>query len=196
VADFDALNPYAPPQHVAEELPGKLRQATFDGKLLTFDKAGMLPDICLKCGAPEPVVRRKHAFSYTPPWVYLMFPLCWLGALVTMAIIAKRATLMLPLCPSCNTRWRSAKIALLVSGLALLSPLFVGVFAPVRQSDDAGAIILVVFLLTLTVFIAVALGYARPRTVQAKKIDDVSITLGGVHPRAAEVVVTAARTVV
>jgi hypothetical protein len=196
VADFDALNPYAPPLHTAEPVAGRLGRAHFDGKLLTFDKDGSLPDVCLKCGAMPPIVRRKQMFSYAPPWVLISFLVCTLGGIIAMAIYTKRATLQLPLCPSCNQRWRSAKTAIIVSLLALVATPLLAFAEPVHNMPGGGTIILTVFVLTFIAFIAIAVAYARPRMLQAKKIDKIAITLGGVDPRAAEAVVASARMVV
>jgi hypothetical protein len=193
VADQDALNPYAPPQHVDEPVGGGLLRASFDGKLLTFNKTAMLPNVCLKCGAMPSTVRRKQAFAYAPPWVFLSFLLCSLAGAVAVVMVTKRATVQVPLCSSCDQRWRAAKWATGLALVALVSPLLLAFLE--ASTPNIAAIVGGLFLLAIIGLLVVMFAYVRPRTLQPKKIDKVVITLAGVDAGAARMVVAGAGTV-
>src|SRR5262249_9752221 len=100
----------------------------------------------------------------------------------------KKAKLQLPLCATCNGRWKSARIAAGVSGLLLLTPLLVVAI----DAKDAGWLTVVLFAAAFVGLIVVMTVYVRPRLVQAKKIDDLTIPLGGVDPNAALYIARAA----
>src|SRR3954447_19514028 len=65
---------------------------------------GLLPPVCMKCGAPS-TGHAKKTFSWHPPWVIVLI----LGGLLPWAIVAailtKRMTVRAPMCPAHRSHW-------------------------------------------------------------------------------------------
>jgi hypothetical protein len=181
------FDPYAPPQHLGEfPLGDKLGDqlgARIEGGYLVFNKNAALPDICLKCGARDGIVRRTQTFTYTPPWVFALLVFCNIGGLFAMLVTMKKAKLNLPLCAMCNRRWRAARFAVGLSVALLVSPLIV--FFAAIDSPNAGPLMLLLLGIGLLSFIVVTATFVRPRMLRARSIDDTTIRLSGVDPNAA-----------
>src|SRR2546422_686904 len=107
-----SFNPYAPPE-ADPNLVGARAQTRVEGACLVLEDA-TLPDVCLKCGARERIVRREHRFVYQPPWVLLLVVFCTLIGIAAAAITTKRLKVSLPLCETCNRRWRASRILLVL----------------------------------------------------------------------------------
>jgi hypothetical protein len=141
----------------------------------------------LKCASPQVNTRRTQKFAFTPTWARMLVIFCWPGALLAMALTTKRATLELPLCDACHARWLKARNW----NIALVASLFVGIFALTFAgagggSDEAGLIV-AVGILVLVVGLAIGIRtLVRPHLVQAKKIDDSSVTLTNLDASAGE----------
>jgi hypothetical protein len=163
--------------------PGGALEARVEGGYLAFNKNAELPDICVKCGARQGIVRRSQPFSYTLPWVFALLVFCNIGGLIAMLVTMKRVKVNLPLCTTCNARWRNAHRAVLAASLLLIAPLAL-FFLPV-DSRDVGALVMWLMGLGVIVFIAVTAGFARSRLLRARSIDDTTIKLSGVDPGAA-----------
>jgi hypothetical protein len=177
-----AQNPYAAPNpHGSSFGYVNGSQATLLGDVLAIRKDAALPDVCMKCGTHDSIVRRQAKFSWTPMWARLSIVLCTIVGLIAMAVTTKRATLSLPLCAPCNARWSSAVVALIVGIVALVG----GVFT--FRLFDEPAVGGVLFFVCLAGFIGIAIGYVKPRMLQVHKIDDQMIELKGFHPGAARV---------
>jgi hypothetical protein len=182
-------NPYAPPQQISYAsgaLPGG-GYARLDGDRLVLDKNWRLPDVCVKCAATHPIVRKKKNYSFVP-WHGRMFGV--IGVLVTQ----KKAPLDVPLCPPCSARASKATVAMwLACGLPVLISLALIVGGGAADSPEAalaGVVLLLVACVGgLVLFHAYAKKYVLP---QAVHIDKQTITLARVHPIAAQSIVQAA----
>jgi hypothetical protein len=146
------------------------------------------PALCVKCAAREPLYGRMQAFAWFPAWAYLFLFLGLLPALIAQALMTKRATLNLPVCPSCNSRWRTAR---LVRTLTIVGPV-VGGLGLAMTGAATDSMVLLWFGLFLVfpgilAIIPVDLLLVRPRTLRAKFIDDHVVTLDGVAPQVLEV---------
>jgi len=183
---------YAPPQSPIGYGPafgyaygGGWAPARADGALLDYPVHGApLPPICCKCGTRHGLKTRMQSIV----WVN---PLAWLGALggllplaVMIAFMQKRIQVMLPICPTCDSRWTQGTVLRWLSFLApfVLAPVFgafVGLFV---QSDDAFALALLVgFVLLILLPILTVKLVSEPRAITAKRIDDHRALLKGVH---------------
>jgi hypothetical protein len=185
------FDPYAPPQHLGDGVSAGPLDARIEGGYLVLNKLGHIPDVCLKCAAQQGIVRREQTFSYTPPWVFAILIVCNIGGLIAMVMTMKRAKLKLPLCSTCNARWKSARTAVILTVLLLVSPLLL-LFLPIDASN-VGALALSTFAIAFVVLFVVLTVYVRPRVLQARKIDETTIKLGGVDPKAALFVASSAR---
>jgi hypothetical protein len=146
------------------------------------------PALCVKCAAPGPLYGRLQAFGWFPAWTYAFFLLGPLPAIIVQLIVTKRATLNLPVCPSCNSRWRTAR---LVRTLAIVGPIIGGLgIAMTGAATDSLLLMGIGFLLVFPGILAVIpvdLLFVRPRTLRPKFIDDHVVTLDGVAPQVLEV---------
>jgi hypothetical protein len=182
-------NPYAPPQqvsHAGGALPGG-GYARLDGDRLVLDKSWRLPDVCVKCAATQPIVRKKKNYSFVP-WHGRMFGV--IGVLVTQ----KKAPLDVPLCPPCATRASNATIAMwLACGLPVVVSLALILGGGAADSPAAAFAGVVLLLLALVVGLVLFHAYAKKYVLpQAVHIDKQTITLARVHPHAAQSIVQAA----
>jgi hypothetical protein len=190
----NAPNPYAPPQSEGGPLqavpPGYYvaPPPQVHGTLVTIGKMYAFPALCVKCAAPGPLVGRAQAFAWFPSWTYAFFLLGPLPVIIAQAIVTKRATLNLPVCPSCNSRWRTAR---LLRTLAIVGPVVGGLgLAMIGAATDSLNLMWVGFLLIFPGILAVIpvdLLLVRPRTLRPKFIDDHVVTLEGVAPHVLEV---------
>jgi hypothetical protein len=187
------FNPYAPPQYVGEDGTGGGRlDARIESGHLAFNIDGHIPDVCLKCGTRAGIVRRKHTFMYTPPWVILLVLLCTLGGVVAMLLTRKTAKLNLPLCAHCNGRWRAAQIGVGIALATMFAPFLL--FFVADENPNVAPIMLGGFVLGLLGLIVMLATFARRRLLQVRKIDKVRITLRGVDPGAAMFIAGAPQT--
>lgn len=183
-----ASNPYAAPVagHFPHAAPGAhgLRPyyAALNGDVLVVQKDAALPDVCMKCGTQHGIVRRSAKFQWTPVWARLMLVLCTVPGVIAMLVTTKKAPMQIPLCAPCNARWGQAVAALVVGIVAL-----VGAVLSLRVLDDSG-VGGIGFFVVLAGFFALAIGFVRPRMLQAHKIDERNVELKGVHPSAAQTI--------
>jgi len=174
-------NPHAAPggPQGAPYGSGNQGYARLEGDVLVVAKDTYLPDICIKCGSKQGIVRRQTKFQWTPVWARLSIIFCTLLGLILMLVTTKKGNLPLPLCQPCNTRWGQAVGALIGAVVFLILGLFT------FRLFDEPAIGGVIFLVSLGAFIGVMLGFVRPRMLQVHKIDDGFIELKGFHHQAA-----------
>lgn len=158
---------------------GNQGYARLEGDVLVVAKETYLPDICIKCGSKEGIVRRQAKFQWTPVWARLSILVCTLLGLILMLVTTKKGNLPLPLCSPCNTRWGQAIAVLFGSITALV----LGIFS--FQLFDEPAIGGGLFLVILVAFIGLMFGFVRPRMLHVHKIDDQFIELKGFHAGAA-----------
>lgn len=180
-------NPYAPPEDDAPPERRKRRkrdryEARLVGDSLVVSRDAELPSVCLKCGTRDDIVRRDAKFQWTPVWArFLVF--CVIGAIIMLAT-TKRASLHVPLCARCNARWGAARAVAIGGVIALVAS-----FLWMRFGDEQPLFGLGLLLAAVAAFVVTAVVYVRPRTLQAKRIDDAEITLKGVAPAAAQEII-------
>ncbi len=135
----------------------------------------LLPGICSKCDATRDLGSRIERMSWTSVGTYVLAfvlaPLGLLFSIVALVLGQKSTTIDFPICPTCDARWRNAKIIRVV---ALFSPMVLGlVTASTASSADGNGLLvgLGVFLGTLvTLPVAVTLLVVRPATISARHI--------------------------
>jgi xanthine/uracil/vitamin C permease (AzgA family) len=146
-----------------------------------------LPDVCMKCGAHDTIARRDVIFTWTPLWIrFLVF--CGIGLFMRL-ILRRRASLVIPLCIPCNSRWsaaRSANIAAIVA--------FVGVLVLARVLD-ASRLSSIIVLGTIAAIVLVRIFFVRPRVLQVHVIDEDTIAFKGVNADASREIVEGSRPV-
>jgi hypothetical protein len=143
--------------------------------------------VCLKCGARENLVRKRRRFQWVPPWTYILLVVSVLIGAIVMAIMRKRGTLDVPLCPSCKSRWTHATIAIVVAllGIFLVLPLVAVIGSSELVPEDSGPVIAVLLMLGWLIgVVLVSRVYVRARTLWARRIENNYITVAGVHPEA------------
>jgi len=189
----NAPNPYAPPLSESAPLPAAppgyyvAPPPRVNGRFVTVGKMYAFPALCVRFASPGPLYGRAQAFAWFPSWTYLFFLLGLLPVFIVQAIVTKRATLNLPVCASCNSRWRTAR---LLRTLAILVPIVGGLgLAMTGAATDTLVLMEVGFLLVFPGILAVIpidLLLVRPRTLRATFMDDHVVTLDGVAPRVLE----------
>ena len=177
-------NPYAAPSAHAGPPGygnGHGSPVSVRGDVLIVPKNADLPNVCMKCGTQENIVRRQGKFSWTPVWARLLVLVCTVAAIVAILITTKRGQLSMPLCAPCNARWSGAIAALVGVVVALI----VGIMC--LGAFDQPAIGIGLFFAILAGFIGVMVSVVKPRILQVHKIDDQVIELKGVHPTACRI---------
>jgi hypothetical protein len=189
------VNPYAPPQayqpapYYAQPSQGSF-QAWIEGDALHVEKEAPLPDCCMKCGSPSIAIRRNQQFAWTPQWVYLLFLVSGLIAVILALVLQKKGRLHIPLCASCAQRWSQGLLLLWLSVAGLIGGIIVGSLFIGNDLPEVG-----LPLMGLSFVFLIVVGITnRGRFLRAKKIDDRIITLLLVHPTAAQAIVAASQT--
>lgn len=167
-------NPYAPPVQRRGPLHGAAGiPLQREGDVLVVPFGATIPDVCLRCGAVDDLVKRRASFQWTPAWARVLLVLCALPGLVAFLVTTKRAALDVPLCAPCDARWTTARNAI-VGAVVLL----VGGVLGVKILEDA-----TIALVGLVALVGAAL-FARTRMLGARRIDDTRILLERVAPAA------------
>jgi hypothetical protein len=182
-------NPYAPPgMQPPPAMPAYGAPAwvppTIEGDRITVSKMAWWPACCVKCGATTPLKGRSQLFAYVPPWTYALLPLGLLPAAIVQMALTKRATITLPVCPTCDGRWSAATLAW---RLSLLGPVLLGFGGLiVGASLDSGALMAIgglLFFPGILIFPLLAhFLLVKPRTLRVLFMDDQVIKLAGVAP--------------
>jgi hypothetical protein len=188
------VNPYAPPQaqqpspYYANPGQGSF-QAWIEGDALSVEKEAPLPDCCMKCGSPSIAIRRNQQFAWTPQWVYLLFLVSGLIAIILALVLQKKGRLHVPLCANCAQRWSQGLLLLWLS----IGWLIVGIIAGgLFLGNDLPEVGVPLMISAFVALIVVAV-MNRNRFLRAKRIDDRIITLLLVHPTAAQAIVAASQ---
>jgi hypothetical protein len=73
---------------------------------LTREEAelGFLPDVCMRCGAPA-TVRKRRLFVSHPLWVYVLLPFGYLPYVIVAAILTQRVRCYTHFCPRHKSHW-------------------------------------------------------------------------------------------
>jgi hypothetical protein len=159
------------------------------GDDLVVAKEAPLPPVCVMCGGHDQIERRRQLFAWTPPWVFALILINLLVAAIVQLIVRKKGYLSLPLCTACNARWRTARLVAVLSGIGIAVGLIAGVVLLIRE--PAAGLTLIVLALALPITLLVTFG--RVRLLRARKVDEQTITLIGVHDAAKLAIVEAAR---
>src|SRR5437870_887728 len=92
---------HAPPPLPAQGSFWAARQ----GNDLVVQNMATLPDVCVKCGKRGNTSLRRQNFIWFPKWIYWLLLVNVLVTAIVMQVMQKKGQLMLPLCPSCRSRW-------------------------------------------------------------------------------------------
>jgi hypothetical protein len=148
-----------------------------------------LPTVCMRCGQPSVVYRRK-SFSWYPAWVWVLLLAGLLPFLIVALILTKKMTIYAPLCAAHRHHWLRRT---LFTGLGLLFfvALFIGGGIAAAMLDDArqprwrdvvltatyggGVVLFLVWLITAAVL--------QARAIAPHEITDRDITLGRVSEK-------------
>ena len=84
---------------------------------------GQLPRICMRCGAPADLQKRK-TFSWCPGWVHVLIFVGLLPWVIVMLVLTKRKTVYVPLCHMHKNHW-FVRTTITLSGLAVVFGFFV-----------------------------------------------------------------------
>jgi hypothetical protein len=190
------FNPYAPPQQGYAPAPAPYGapppgwgppQFQIVGTDLVAMSNAQLPEVCLKCGAQQGLLRKRRNFTWSPQWTYFLLIVSVLIGAIVIAIMQKRATLDVPLCAQCKSRWTMATVmmVLAVLGIFIALPL-VGVIAAsdVLPRDAAVPITLFILFAWLIGVVVVSRVFVRGRTLWPRRIENGYVTLAGVNANA------------
>lgn len=165
--------PYATPVQYYASIAPPVGGVWRDGRLLVMHKGGVLPDLCVKCGAPAHGFRVQRTFYWFTPWIYFAIPILLLFAVLTL-VMRKELHTFLSLCPEHRAKRRNGLILWsLVSTVGFALPLVVGIAFAKEGLGFLSAlspIALIVGLIMLVLHL---------RILRPKKIDDAYAWLKG-----------------
>jgi len=126
------------------------------GNLLIASRNAALPPYCVKCGRPADAKPLRRRFSWHPPWVYIFLLIALLVYAVLAAVLSKRTTLELPLCPAHFEKYKTLRIlaAVLLLG-SIPEMILAGAYLPntyMGWGIFAGALAFVAGLVCLVMF--------------------------------------------
>lgn len=148
----------------------------------------VLPHVCAKCGGLHELRGRFQVVKYTPPALYFVLLLGVLPGALLMAALTKKATVIIPLCASCDARWSSA---LRIFSLSLIFPfvLLVACWSAAVSLDLLGSGAAGPALAYLPFLVSIVAGpllvrslLIRPRTLYATSMDERRARLAGACP--------------
>lgn len=89
---------------------------------LTREEAelGLLPDVCMRCGALA-TVRKRRMFVSHPFWVYVLLPCGYVPYAIVAAILTQRARCYTHFCPRHKNHWRIRTLIIWGSFVAILA---------------------------------------------------------------------------
>src|SRR5581483_7269703 len=143
-----------------------------------------LPAVCVKCGAPSTVERRKQ-FTWYPKWVILLILGGLLPYLIALALTIKRMTIVVPFCDEHKNHWRwryhvmgwSLALLFLLGGAGLY---FANHLGPAQKPFAEQIKGLLCFgMLGLGLFWLIGVVILQNTAIRPKEITDRSITLKG-----------------
>src|SRR5262245_34296240 len=86
------------------------RGAWAHGNLLIASRDATLPPYCIKCVRPADARPLRWRFSSQPSWVYIFLLIAPLVYAILAAVLSKRATSQLPLCPAHFEKYKTLRI--------------------------------------------------------------------------------------
>jgi hypothetical protein len=145
---------------------------------------GQLPRVCMRCGAPADLQKRK-TFSWCPGWVHVLILLGLLPWLIVMLVLTKRKTVYVPLCNEHKNHW-FVRTMITLSGLAIVFGFFVlmVVLASTTDRQDPNAStfggLMCVGTLGLLLVLIIVAAYIQTTSIRPSEITASRITLTGV----------------
>ncbi len=144
-----------------------------------------LPDLCMQCGEPSTLFKRKQ-FSWFPPWVWILLFVCGLVPFAIVAFVtSKRRTIEVPLCEAHKNHWFMRQLLLVGS---LFGVILLGAVSWVslidndsRGGNDLGGLLCVGSVLMLILWVVLAI-VVQFNSIRAREITDRDMTLAGVAP--------------
>jgi len=139
-------SPYEPPKGaLVDTQPCEIKRK---GSFVVLDPKAEWPSRCYKCNA-ETNAKRKVNLTYVNPWIYITFLLAALLTIILYFIFRKRFSIVIPLCEThIKKRKRYIMVQWGMVGLAIAFAVL-GIL-----TEDALFISVVLFILLITVFIA------------------------------------------
>ena len=145
---------------------------------------GVLPPVCVRCGADADRTVRK-AFSWYPPWVNVLILAGLLPWLVVVLLMTKRMTVYAPVCDEHKNHWLVRGLvsngAAILGTVALIGLICGGILVADNNRANADFAMygvvggIAVFVPLLIVAVVVSKG-----TIRATEITDEEIRLTGV----------------
>jgi hypothetical protein len=160
-----------PMHHYAQPQP----LARIEGDALVVPNGAALPPVCVKCGARHGLGHRSTRFKFVPTWARFFGPLVQL-------IARKTSYFELPICNTCNSRWRKWNAFVWLSWVPTV--LLLGVTAGVSAVDTEGTAtgaVGALALVVLPVVWIVAMVLRRGARVGVRRIDATHSWLVRVH---------------
>lgn len=181
------MNPYAPPQQAAPMAYGYGVVGGYaawpDGANLAIQKDAPLPSVCVKCGQ-HGSERRNQQFVWTPPWVFIIFVISPVIAAIVALVVQKKGRLQLPLCPTCNARWKQGTLIIVGGVLFFLFAMIGGIIIAANELPEVGVPLVIASLVAPVVAIMIA----NKRSLRAAKIDERMILIPKIHPAAVQAI--------
>ena len=144
---------------------------------------GQLPRVCMRCGAPADLQKRK-TFSWCPGWVIVLILVGLLPWLIVTLVLTKRKTVYVPLCNDHKNHW-FVRSMITLAGLAIVIGFFALTVYLIAEADGnansspIGGLFCVGtlgLLLVLIIFAAIM----RSTSIRPSEITTNRITLTGV----------------
>lgn len=175
----------------AREAPekGPMLAQVVDGALV-LPSGHPLPPLCIKCGASDSLEPRDHEFRCRSGLLYLTLLLGLIPGLVLILTETKRASVVLPICPPCNGRWKRAATVRRIAGVLTVALVVVSLFALyvcfVTSTPPYGPL----FVLAMAIVVPVV-GHVllRPHLLSVTRIAGGVVTFRGVAPAVLDAVV-------
>ncbi len=157
---------------------------------------GELPFICMRCGAPATMVKRK-SLAWHPPWVYVLIPAGVLPFVIVAMVLTKRMRLQIPLCDAHKSNWLVRALIIWGSFVVFLGMIvLIGavLFALDEQRRRAGSAesgfsgFLCLGIVGGAIAWLISIPIIQNTAIHVTQITDSSITLTKVSPRFVEAV--------
>jgi hypothetical protein len=142
-----------------------------------------LPHVCLKCGAPA-AIHKKKKFHWHPAWVNLFVFFGLLPCAILMIVLRKSMTVPVPLCERHKNHWLWRQVVGIGGVVLLLVGLFGGLALNSARGNEASDALAGTFCfgIALYLFVWVVIWIVLSVIeIKPNEITDHTITLKGVH---------------
>jgi hypothetical protein len=183
-----SYNPYAAPAPAAvapqyAPQPGYAPNGfwmTCDGPRCTFAKNVVFPSVCMRCGAGEPLQRKRKQYIFVP-WYGRFF------GLIGYYLTRKVTQLDMPLCNTCRANRTTAIWVLVASWMAPLVGVVAMIAGAALDSDGMAGFGLVLFFLGFLAPLVAFLAYAKSKLLPGVIfMDDQSVSFVRIAPQAVQ----------